>query len=88
MFNKLVINISCIKLYMENKKRKINNFIRLVYPNGVIYEGYHINNIPNGFGKIIYTSNDILEGEFINGKLSGYYKLIKSNGTIYETIFK
>ena len=61
---------------MENKKQKINNFIRLVYPNGVIYEGYHINNIPNGFGKIIYTSNDILEGEFVNGKLFLSYEIL------------
>ena len=68
--------------YNLNKKSNIKIF----YPNGYIYYGEHINNIPNGLGILYYDDGTSWSGNFKDGKFEGEGKFFFINGCISQLI--
>jgi hypothetical protein len=48
------------------------------------YDGFWLNDLPNGEGRMIYQNGDIYEGQWSFGKKSGYGVLTKRNGDHFE----
>ena len=44
---------------------------KFIFPNGDIYEGEHLNDVPHGFGKMKMNNGSSYEGNWINGKMYG-----------------
>mmetsp|Transcript_12133 Transcript_12133/g.23047 ORF Transcript_12133/g.23047 Transcript_12133/m.23047 type:complete len:355 (-) Transcript_12133:151-1215(-) len=57
----------------------------LVYlPDGSIYEGQWLLNLPSGEGRLIFSSCDYYEGQFELGSINGRGKLYRADGSYYE----
>lgn len=53
-------------------------------PDGSIYEGHWMYNMPNGDGRLIFNSCDYYEGQFELGSINGRGRLNRSDGSFYD----
>ncbi|HOK49059.1 MAG TPA: hypothetical protein PLM18_02690, partial [Sedimentibacter sp.] len=60
------------------------NRVKVVYPNGDVYEGEMKNGMMDGYGLYTYANGDIYEGEFKDNKPNGHGKLTSPNKFVYE----
>ncbi|MGN8913028.1 hypothetical protein [Anaerofustis butyriciformans] len=70
------------------KEQWTDEFRRVRYSNGMIYEGNFKNTMREGMGKVYYTDGSIYEGEFRDNECNGHGKLIYPSGKVYEGEFK
>jgi hypothetical protein len=74
------------------KEGKKSGFGRAVYPDGSVYEGEWLDNLPNGKGKLASltdnNSKEFYEGEWKLGQMDGKGKQQWRDGTVYEGGFK
>lgn len=77
-------------LLIEGKWTKEGNCLygRIYSKNGTYYEGYLINNIPNGKGNLSFFDKVIYSGDFLNGDYGGEGKLFINNYCKFEGHFK
>lgn len=61
---------------------------KIIYPDGIIYEGDLINGIPNGYGKFTYPDGTQYVGGVKNAQYHGKGKIIYSNGAVQTGIWK
>ena len=60
------------------------NKVKIVYPNGDVYEGEMKKGMMDGYGIYTYANGDVYEGEFKENKQDGYGKLTSPNKFVYE----
>ncbi|XP_042492594.1 phosphatidylinositol 4-phosphate 5-kinase 1-like [Macadamia integrifolia] len=59
-----------------------------ILPNGDLYTGGFVGNVPHGTGKYLWTDGCMYEGEWRRGKASGKGKFSWPSGATYEGEFK
>lgn len=67
-----------------DKSGKRSGFGLAYLPDGSIYEGQWLMNLPSGEGRLIFSSCDYFEGTFELGLISGRGRLTRSDGSFYE----
>ena len=61
---------------------------KIIYPDGIVYEGDLKNGIPNGYGKFTYPDGTQYIGGVKNAQYHGKGKIIYSNGAVQTGIWK
>jgi hypothetical protein len=60
---------------------------KYISADGIIYEGYFVDNELNGDGKITFDNGSIWEGQFVDGNLNGEGKKTFASGNVWEGQF-
>lgn len=60
----------------------------MIYPDGVVYEGYFKKGLRDGHGKLKLTDGSIYEGQFLKDKYDGFGILSSPDGTKQEGLYE
>ena len=68
----------------EIKNGKPHGRVKVIFPDGGVFEGEFKNGKENGQGKMISSDGEVYEGEFKDGRKNGQGKIIYGYGAVYE----
>ena len=57
---------------------------KLIYDNGLVYEGDWVDGEWHGKGKLSFATGNVYEGDFVDGDSHGKGKMIYADGAVYE----
>ena len=90
-FSLIKFQLFCFIENVQNGKFKLENPGCLERDNCGMYEGDHVDGIPNGYGKITYPWGSVYEGYWKDGHYDGHGKItagLQPKAMVYEGEFK